>query len=312
MILTCPACATSYFVPDEAIGPNGRRVRCKSCGHDWRAMLEDEPLELSAAEDPVGEGGFGKREEAPESLAETPAPELPRAFRAKAEQKRRMKKAAAQGAAWAALAVILLALVGAAFMFRLQIVQAWPQAAAAYKLVGAPVNLAGLEFEAVGAKTAPHDPGKVVVSGALRNIRDNEVVAPPVRVALLDDHGAEVGFKIVRIDAAPVLPGKVQGFAALIPDPSGHAAGINVDFAPPTPAPHAGVAKPDDHAAPAPVQADPAPSKVETQAPTAAGLRSAVSPGVAATAPIDAKPVASTDAAVDKGHGATVSAGHHG
>ena len=35
-------------------------------------------------------------------------------------------------------------------------------------------------------------------------------------------------------------------------------------------------------------------------------------PGVAATAPIDAKPVASTDAAVDKGHGATVSAGHHG
>ena len=230
MILTCPACATSYFVPDEAIGPNGRRVRCKSCGHDWRAMLEDEPLELSAAEDPVGEGGFGKREEAPESLAETPAPELPRAFRAKAEQKRRMKKAAAQGAAWAALAVILLALVGAAFMFRLQIVQAWPQAAAAYKLVGAPVNLAGLEFEAVGAKTAPHDPGKVVVSGALRNIRDNEVVAPPVRVALLNAAGAEVAHRIVRLETAPVLPGKVQGFAVVIPDPQRKASGVGVDF----------------------------------------------------------------------------------
>ena len=230
MILTCPACATSYFVPDEAIGPNGRRVRCKSCGHDWRAMLEDEPLELSAAEDPVGEGGFGKREEAPESLAETPAPELPRAFRAKAEQKRRMKKAAAQGAAWAALAVILLALVGAAFMFRLQIVQAWPQAAAAYKLVGAPVNLAGLEFEAVGAKTAPHDPGKVVVSGALRNIRDNEVVAPPVRVALLNAAGAEVAHRIVRLETAPVLPGKVQGFAVVIPDPERKASGVGVDF----------------------------------------------------------------------------------
>jgi len=231
MILTCPACATSYFVPDEAIGSNGRRVRCKSCGHDWRATLEDEPLELSAAsEDPVVEGGFGKREEAPETLAETPAPELPRAFRAKAEQKRRMKKAAAQAAPWAALAVILLALIGAAFAFRLQIVQAWPQAAAAYKLVGAPVNLAGLEFEAVGAKTAPHDPGKVVVSGALRNIRDNEVVAPPVRVALLNAAGAEVAHRIVRLETAPVLPGKVQGFAVVIPDPERKASGVGVDF----------------------------------------------------------------------------------
>lgn len=230
MILTCPACATSYFVPDEAIGPNGRRVRCKSCGHDWRATLEDEPLELSAAEEPAAEGGFGKREDAPESLAETPAPELPRAFRAKAEQKRRMQRAAAQGAAWAALGVILLALIAAAFMFRLPIVQAWPQAAAAYKLVGAPVNLAGLEFEAVGAKTAPHDPGKVVVSGALRNIRDNEVVAPPVRVALLNAAGAEVAHRIVRLETAPVLPGKVQGFAVVIPDPERKAAGVGVDF----------------------------------------------------------------------------------
>lgn len=230
MILTCPACATSYFVPDEAIGPNGRRVRCKSCGHDWRATLEDEPLELSAAETPVAEAGFGKREEAPETLAETPAPELPRAFRAKAEQQRKMRRAAAQGAVWAGLAVVFLALLGAAFAFRLQIVQAWPQAAAVYKLAGAPVNLAGLEFEAVGAKTAAYDPGKVVVSGALRNIRDNEVVAPPVRVALLNASGAEVAHRIVRLETAPVLPGKVQGFAVVIPDPDRKASGVGVDF----------------------------------------------------------------------------------
>lgn len=231
MILTCPACATSYFVPDEAIGPNGRRVRCKSCGHDWRVTLEDEPLELtSATEEAPVESGFGKREEAPDSLAETPAPELPRAFRAKAEQQRRMRRAAAQGVAWAGLAVALLALIAAAFAFRLPIVQAWPQAAAVYKLAGAPVNLAGLDFEAVGAKTAAHDPNKIVVSGALRNIRDNEVVAPPVRVALLDAAGAEVAHRIIRLETAPVLPGKVQGFAVVIPDPEHKASGVGVDF----------------------------------------------------------------------------------
>ncbi len=231
MILTCPACATSYFVPDEAIGSNGRRVRCRSCGHDWRATLEDEPLELSAAETPAtAEGGFGKREDAPESLAETPAPELPRAFRAKAEQQRRMRRAATQGAAWAALAAIVLALIVAAVVFRLSIVQAWPQAAAAYKLVGAPVNLAGLEFEAVGIRLAPYDPGKVIVSGALRNIRDNEVVAPPVRVALVDAAGVEVGHRIVRLETAPVLPGKVQGFAVVVPDPERKVVSAGFDF----------------------------------------------------------------------------------
>ena len=231
MILTCPACATSYFVPDDAIGPNGRRVRCKSCGHDWRATLEDEPLELSpASEDASAETGFGKRDETPDSLAETPAPELPRAFRAKAEQQRKMRRAATQGAIWAGLAVVFLSLLGAAYAFRLPIVQAWPQAAAVYKLVGAPVNLAGLEFEAVGAKTAIYDPGKVVVSGALRNIRENEVVAPPVRVALLNAAGAEVAHRIVRLETAPVLPGKVQGFAVVIPDPDHKAASAGFDF----------------------------------------------------------------------------------
>ena len=231
MILTCPACATSYFVPDEAIGPNGRRVRCKSCGHDWRATLEDEPLELSAAEVPVVEAaGFGKREEAPESLAETPAPELPRAFRAKAEQKRKMRRAATQGAAWAALAVVFLGLIGAAFAFRLPIVQAWPKAAAVYELVGAPVNLAGLDFEAEAIRLAPHDPGKLIASGALRNIRDNEVVPPPVRIGLLNAEGAEVGHRILRLETAPVLPGKVQGFAVVIPDPDHKVSGARFDF----------------------------------------------------------------------------------
>jgi predicted Zn finger-like uncharacterized protein len=286
MILTCPACATSYFVPDEAIGPNGRRVRCKSCGHDWRATLEDEPLELSAAtEEPVAEASFGKREETPETLAETPAPELPRAFRAKAEQQRRMRRAATQGAVWAGLAVVFLALVGAAFAFRLSIVQAWPQAAAVYKLVGAPVNLAGLEFEAVGIRLAPYDPGKVIVSGALRNIRDNEVVAPPVRVALINAAGAEVGHRIVRLETAPVLPGKVQGFAVIVSDPERQVASAGFDFVLETAKKQAAV--------PAAPRIEQAAARPARRAPPDDGLRRATAYDLV---PVDAQPLDSSPA----------------
>ena len=312
MILTCPACATSYFIRDEAIGSEGRKVRCQSCGEVWRAT-PDEPLELTLTPDPaVAAAATSATPPEPDpaptaaSLAETPAPELPRAFRARADRQKKLRRAATQGVIWAGLASVFIGLIVSAFLFRVEIVQAFPRAASAYKFFGAPVNPVGLDFEALTAKGAPNHPGMVVVSGAIRNVRDVEIVSPPIRVALLDAAGAEVGFKIVKIDAAPVLPGKVQGFAALIPDPGGHGAGIGVDFAPASPAPAKPPAEHGGHDA----KAAPA-HAAQPAAETSQGLRSATAPGAEApntAAPIDARPVG----AVDKGHGEAVSASHHG
>jgi len=283
MILTCPSCATSYFTPDDAIGASGRTVRCKSCKHTWKATL-DEPLELgTAAPGPPPEPtAFGRREDpVPDSLAETSAPELPKAFRARAEQQRRLRRAAAHGVVWAGIASGFAGLLGAAWLFRIEVVQTFPKAAAAYAAVGSPVNPTGLDFEAVTARASPNDPARVLVSGALRNVRDNEITAPPVRVALLDSHGAEIGHAVVRIDSAPVLPGQVQGFAAFIDDPGGKGQGVGVDFAP------AGETPP--RAAP-PRSRAPAPRPLPVS--DDAGLRPALSPDDGP--PLDMRPIDAT------------------
>ena len=50
MILSCPSCKTRYIVPDSAIGPTGRRVRCANCRFSW---VQDPPaLDLDTAPSP--------------------------------------------------------------------------------------------------------------------------------------------------------------------------------------------------------------------------------------------------------------------
>lgn len=64
MIIACPACATRYAVPDDAIGIEGRTVRCAKCRHSW-FQQGPEPQPVAA---PV----------APESMPETAsAPQPP-------------------------------------------------------------------------------------------------------------------------------------------------------------------------------------------------------------------------------------------
>ncbi|MGE5546694.1 MAG: DUF3426 domain-containing protein [Solirubrobacterales bacterium] len=35
MLISCPNCATNFSVPDHALGPTGRKLKCAKCGHKW-------------------------------------------------------------------------------------------------------------------------------------------------------------------------------------------------------------------------------------------------------------------------------------
>jgi predicted Zn finger-like uncharacterized protein len=234
MILTCPECATSYFVDDSKIPSRGRTVKCANCSARWVAKLVPE-LELSASQD---EGAVAREppppvEEAPLTIAELPGDALPKAFRAKADTERKVRQAAAMGIVWAGAAAALAVLIALAVVFRVDVVRLWPRSAAAYASVGLPVNSLGLVIEGVRAEPALQDGRAALsISGMIRNIEDRPLLAPPLKITLLNKSGKAVATKIARAADPRIPPGETRHFAIALLDPPSSAHDLEVAFGP--------------------------------------------------------------------------------
>ncbi len=281
MILTCPDCATSYFVDETKIPAEGRTVKCTACGKRWLASSEPPELELVDDEDHgrAAESGAPEIEFEEAPLSELPGEALPKAFRNKTETSRRMREAVAVGVVWAGMAAVLVVVLGAAAIFRVDVVRAWPRTAAAYAAVGMPVNQLGLTIEDLTVETTLKDGHAAYsVTGAIRNVENRLITAPPLKMMLLNKEGRALVTKIARPADPRIPPGKSRHFGLVITDPPSTAADLEVSFATEL-APGAGTA--------------PKAEAAKAQNAKALALRRSLDPAPAAPAlvPVEAEPL---------------------
>ncbi|UAL09015.1 MJ0042-type zinc finger domain-containing protein [Caulobacter segnis] len=270
MILTCPECASRYFVDDSKVGAAGRVVRCASCGHRWTARNEEAGDLFEAPEASSLAGQPGGAEQDPEAAAaaaagdaETeeppvsalPGEELPKVFRARANAERRLREATTTGVIWAGMAAAMAVVVVAALIFRIDVVRILPGAAGAYAAVGLPVNTVGLVIDRDSIKAQPsmQDGHAVVtVTGTIRNITEHEVTAPPLRVELLNKDEKRVAGQLAGAANAKIPPGEVRHFSITFLNPPRTAKDLQIGFATEPGAAKAvktALKKPDEHGA---------------------------------------------------------------
>lgn len=241
MILTCPECASRYFVDDSKVGSAGRVVRCAGCGHRWTARNEDalDLFDEPSAAELAAEPNLTALDSAPNPVDDPEAPvsalpgeELPKVFRARADAERRLKEAKTTGIIWGGMVAVMVLLLVGAGVFRMNVARLLPSTAGAYAFARMPVNNVGLVVE--NLKAEPSMQGghaAVTITGVLRNITDHPVKTPPLRVALLNAQDKRVAGKLAAAADPLIPPSQTRHFAVTVLDPPRTAKILEIGFA---------------------------------------------------------------------------------
>jgi len=222
MILECTECETRYVIPDGAIGPEGRTVRCANCKHSWfqdpePALELDQPIEEDAQNAP--EARAPEVVEAPAPLRREPPPIVPNPTTAPVEATRgyvefdafahqppfRARRNPARR--WTIAAVIAgVAMLGATAAI---ITNGTPRTAAALfhsttetplRIVNKPIDRHDYNGNEVFA-----------VSGTVLNPSDTRQRVPDIRADLLDSQRRVVFSWVIRPEATALPPkGRVE------------------------------------------------------------------------------------------------------
>ena len=267
MKLTCPECTQSFSVPDNAIGPKGRKLRCSKCSHEWHQtleMLEEKKAPKPAAkpraalppavesdapepsddeeEEVVPFGRFGSGEADPEAEPAFEndgqeedqegvfgAPPIPRGRMPLSRPPKRRRKGLVAAVAGVGVLIILAILFGA----RGSLVAAWPPIDRLYASIGLGVPVIGedLVIQNVAAwRKADGSIELLVIKGEIRNPTEQMQTVPTLAGKLTGTHGDIMQEWLFRAENQVMLPGEKTSFEYELPQPGADAAEVTVTF----------------------------------------------------------------------------------
>ncbi len=134
---------------------------------------------------------------------------------------------------WGALVLFSGGLLGGGYMFRDQIITAWPQAAKLYVALGADLSVNKLRLTDVSfSQSMQEGRPALTVKGMISNDGAAAITVPPVLVKLRNAAGRDIFQWIYQLPEPMLGAGAKVTFETTLADPPAEARNLQVTFAP--------------------------------------------------------------------------------
>ena len=238
MILTCPKCESKFMLSAQALAPDGKRVKCSSCGETW--FEEPDPDELYDALEKEASGEVPPLQDPPETIEENILPDIgfsedednedeaqnqeediPDAVKPRNEEgnvpalsdgetKGSSKKAQSIIVFLLSAFLMFLILIAPLIIFKTSIIKAWPDSIAFYKTLGMEGGTPGqgVVFDQMRGDVVDDH---FVLNGQIINLTSSDKTLPFIEVSLKDANMNVIEHYYVRmpkstLDAEETLP----------------------------------------------------------------------------------------------------------